>query len=153
MYRWSSRRSAALGIMLVVVSSVLLVGCSDSGPKRYRLQGTVEFDGKPVPAGTVYFDPDSAKGNKGPQGYASIVDGKFDTEKAGKGHVGGPMKIRIVGLTSAVVATNDDSPKPPLFPEFVDTVDLEKSDDLRGFVIHKDDAGAPEQKAPVNAGP
>lgn len=140
--------------MLFALSSVLMAGCSDSGPKRYRLQGTVEFDGKPVPAGTVYFDPDSAKGNKGPQGYATIVDGKFDTEKGGKGHVGGPMRVRIVGLAAAgETRTNDDSPKPPLFPEFVDTVDLEKSDDLRGFVIHKDYAGAPEQTAPVNAGP
>jgi hypothetical protein len=153
MYRWSSRLPSALGIMLVIVGSMLVAGCSENGPKRYRLQGTVEFDSKPVPAGTIYFDPDTAKGNKGPQGYATIVDGKFDTEKAGKGHVGGPMRIRIVGLASAVVATNDDSPKPPLFPEFVDAIDLEKSDDLRGFVIHKDYAGAPVQTAPLNNGP
>ena len=152
MNRCSSRLPSALGIMLVVVSSLLITGCKESGPQRYRLQGTVEFDGKPVPAGTIYVDPDSAKGNKGPQGYATIVDGKFDTEKGGKGHVGGPMKIRIVGLTSAVVSTNDDTPIPPLFPEFVDAVELEKSDDLRGFVIHKDYAGAPEP-TPVNTGP
>lgn len=152
MSRRSSRQAIGLAFVVLAVSSMLLAGCSESGPKRYRLQGTVDFDGKPVPAGMIYFDPDASKGNKGAQGYATIVDGKFDTEKTGKGHAGGPMKVRIVGLTAAAAASNDDSPKPPLFPEFVDAVELDKSDDMRGFVIHKDYAGAPAS-TPVHVGP
>lgn len=122
----------------------LLAGCSESGPTRYRIQGTVEFDGQPVPAGTIYFDPDSSKGNKGPQGYATITDGKFDTEISGKGHVGGPMIVRINGLASIRTATDDDTPIPPLFPEFIESVELDRSDDMRGFIVPKDYAGPVE---------
>jgi len=122
----------------------LIAGCSESGPTRYRIQGTVEFDGQPVPAGAIYFDPDSSKGNKGPQGYATITDGKFDTELGGKGHVGGAMTVRINGLASLRTTTDDDTPVPPLFPEYIESVELDRSDDMRGFIVPKDNAGPTE---------
>lgn len=142
---------------LVVLSlACCVLGCGQAGPKRYRLEGTVEYEGSPVPAGTIYFDPDASKNNKGPQGFAQIVDGKFDTSKGGLGHVGGPMKVRIVGLAAAPSGqTNDDSPKPGLFPDFVDRVELDAMDSQRGFVIHKDSHTQPDPVAtpPQNNGP
>jgi hypothetical protein len=126
-----------------------VTGCGESGPQRFRLQGTVEFDGKPVPAGSVYLDPDATKGNKGPQGFATIVDGKFDTQNGGKGHVGGAMRVRIVGLaTAAAATTTSDEGTPSLFPDYVEEVTLEKAEDSRGFLIPKDYKGPPQPEPP-----
>jgi hypothetical protein len=55
----------------------------------------VRFDGKPVPAGMIFFDPDVSRGNDGPQGFAPIKDGRYDTRHNGKGAVGGPHMVRI----------------------------------------------------------
>jgi len=130
--------------LLVLGAIGWLAGCGgNEGPQRYRMQGTVEFDGKPVPSGMIYFDPDASKENKGPQGFASIVAGKFDTRNGGQGHIGGPMKIRIVGLSAVPTATGDDTPKPALFPEFQEVVQLDKSDGTRAFVVPKE-SGSPQ---------
>ena len=63
--------------MLLISGSLALVGCGgavESGPPRFRLSGKVTFDGKPVPAGTIYFEPAT-----GPAGSAQIKDGQYDT--------------------------------------------------------------------------
>src|SRR5204862_378695 len=72
---------------IVGVLGLAAVGCGES---RVEVSGEVTFDGKPVPAGRIYFNPDFTKGNDGPQGYADIKDGKFDTRNKGKGACGGP---------------------------------------------------------------
>ncbi len=94
MMRW---QVAAVGLVALGV----LLGCGEgSGPKRYRVSGKVTFDGKPIPYGDVLFTPDDAKKNTGPQGIATIRDGKFDTSAAaGKGYGGGPAVVRVTGLT------------------------------------------------------
>ena len=44
---------------------------------------------------------DSAKGNKGPQGFANVRDGKYDTNSPdGKGIAGGPTVIRLTGFSA-----------------------------------------------------
>jgi hypothetical protein len=86
--------------MAGVVLVVIVLGCGESGPKRFRLSGTASFDGRPIPYGDVLFTPDGAKQNSGPQGIAQIRDGKYDTAGAdGKGIAGGPTVIRVTGLT------------------------------------------------------
>ena len=83
-----------------MLAAGLLAGCGDSGSKRVRLSGTVNFDGKPIPYGDVVFTPDGAKQNSGPQGIAPIRDGKFDTDADdGKGFAGGPTVVRVNGMT------------------------------------------------------
>lgn len=63
-----------------------LGGCSKSTVDRVDAWGKVTWKGQPIPRGVIYFGPDGGKGNTGPQGYALIVDGLFDTRKAsGKG--------------------------------------------------------------------
>lgn len=124
--------------LALALSSAVLMGCSDSGPPRFRLDGTVDFDGKPVPSGTIYFEPDGKKGNKGPQGKAAIVNGKFDTQaEGGMGHIGGPTVIRILGYAKAPNPGSDE-PIEQLFPEYVESVELDKKEGSRGFLIPKD---------------
>ena len=79
----------------------LVIGCSEIEPDRLRVSGTVTFRGEPIPNGDILFTPDDAQRNSGPQGFATIRNGRFDTSSAdGKGYGGGPAVIRITGLSA-----------------------------------------------------
>jgi hypothetical protein len=58
------------------------------------VSGTVTYEGKPVPAGTVFLDPVAAKG----QGLATVKDGAFDTAQAGRGITAGKFVVRVQGF-------------------------------------------------------
>ena len=70
---------ARAGVLFALLGG-LASGCGGSG---HRISGKVTLDGKPVPAGKIYFIPDTAKGNSGPTRYADIVDGAYDTGATG----------------------------------------------------------------------
>jgi len=90
----SPRRSLlVLGLGLVLVAT----GC-ERGPARRHVAGQVLHAGKPVPAGEIYFDPDVRKNHDGPQGFARIKDGRFDTRDLGKPLAPGPHVVRILGF-------------------------------------------------------
>ncbi len=81
----------------LMLGVLLICGCTQQpqeGPPRYQVSGEVLLNGKPVPAGTVQFEPDATLGNKGPMAIAEIHDGRYETEY-GKGIVGGPQKIIV----------------------------------------------------------
>jgi len=79
-----------------VVIAVVVAGCGPQGPARYRVQGSVSYEGRPVPLGRIVFEPDVLEGNRGPQGFAVIENGFFDTAvKQGRGTAGGPMVVTI----------------------------------------------------------
>lgn len=121
--------------MLATGSLMLLVGCGggSDGPTRYHLSGTVTFGGKPVPAGSVTFTPDSSKGNRGPAGSTPIKDGKFDTNMAGTGHVGGPHVLSVTGLDGV---TSPDLPMgTPIFADYKMSVDLPKQDSMQDIDV------------------
>lgn len=130
-------------LLLLVLSAVVQSGCGgDSGPKRYGVSGTVTFDGQPVPVGTITFDPDVSKGNRGPQGRARIVDGKYDTgAKDGKGMVGGPHVVTISGAHRE--SAGEDDPVPSLFKEKMLNVDLPTEPSTQDFDIPKSEAYVP----------
>jgi len=99
---------------------LLLAGCSDEQREQYHLSGEVRFDGRPVPAGMIMFDPDVASGNDGTQGYAEIQDGHYDTSDSGKGITGGTYQVRITGFEAV-----DGSGRPQrLFNKYEIQVDL-----------------------------
>ncbi len=76
----------SLSLLAGLVLCCLVFGCNrSSGEKLYRVHGTVVFEGKPVPKGTLFFDPDGSKGGSGSQGFADIVDGKYDSATSGQG--------------------------------------------------------------------
>ena len=70
-------------------------GCG-SDVDRYELTGSITHNGQPIPAGTISFDPDASRGNRGPGGYAIIENGRFQTTSA-HGTVGGPHIARVRG--------------------------------------------------------
>ena len=99
----------------------LLTGCGKQ-EKLYRVSGTVTHNGKPIPKGAIHFDPQA----DGPQGYAAIVDGKFDTAQQGKGVRGGAYNIRVNGFNGKVA--NEAPLGEALFPEYTGTKDLPMQD-------------------------
>lgn len=137
----------------LVVFACLVAGCGESG---FDLSGNVTFKGKPIPAGKIYFTPDSSQGNDGPTGYATIENGRYDTSAAGSKPVaGGPMIIGIEGFDPAATATapNDTSGEEivtALFPYYETTKYLPKDSTTADFdvpaeaVNRKDEPEVPE---------
>ena len=124
----------------VVLAAGLIAGCSDDGPQRYRVSGSVTLDGKPIPYGEVLFTPDAAQKNSGPQGIAPIKDGKFDTAwDGGKGIAGGPTVIRVNGMTG---------PNGKTLCEYEFQVDLPREDSTRDIDVPKKGAAPPGKNAP-----
>jgi len=121
---WPPRSMAWLPSAAAAACLVLIIaGCSKPppGPARYSVRGKVTFDGKPVPRGTIAFEPDTQAGNSGPGGYGVIVDGRFATHPK-MGAVGGLQLVRIAGFDG--VATVEMFDGMPLFPEYTTTVEL-----------------------------
>jgi hypothetical protein len=73
---------------------VALVGCGSSQPPRSSFEGKVTYEGKPVAYGMVFFNPDTARGNKGVFGVAEINDGVYRTNPD-YGPTAGPMLVTV----------------------------------------------------------
>lgn len=114
------RAYTCLATIVALLGLTLSTGCNhQSGPPRYKLSGEITFAGQPIPNGQIVFTPDNAKGNSGPQGVATIKDGKYDTSTIeGRGVGGGPTVIRVTGQGESNA----------LLCEFEQSVDLPKQD-------------------------
>ncbi len=122
-----------LGVAVTLSVFGLVMGCGGSGgPTRYTVEGKVTFGGKPVPAGEITFEPDPAKGNKGPAGYGIIDDGRYATSP-GKGVVGGPHVVRITGNDGK--ASGESPYGRSLFESYRVEVDLPKQDTSQDFDV------------------
>lgn len=87
----------------------LLLGCGEPAAQRYHVSGRITWDGQPLKAGYITFNPDSTKGNTGPQGIALIADGVFDTRlKGGRGVSPGDQILDVSGYDG--MNTTEDSP-------------------------------------------
>lgn len=128
-------RAAVFGILSA--SLFLLLGCG-GGDKGHRVSGKVTFKGQPLPAGRIYFMPDSKQGNKGATGFADVKSGAYDTASGGRGSAGGPMIVKIEGWDPSQQVksekTHESSPK-VLFPPYQTNVDLPKEDTTKDFDV------------------
>ncbi len=121
----------ATGIGLLITT-----GCGGkTDPRKYPIWGTVTYQGKPVPAGTVMLEPDVAKGNSGPAVALKIRNGKYDSRREGLGHIGGPHKVRITGLSGEASGDEFFPEGTPLFPEWQTSVDLPKGPSEQNFEV------------------
>jgi hypothetical protein len=118
---------------ILALTCVLVAGCSQ-GPRRYHVSGTVTHQGKPLPAGVIFFTPDIRQGNDGPQGYAIIKEGHYDTtEPGGKGVLGGAHTVRIEGFDGK--PGNELPLGKPLFTDYQTTVDFPKGEATQNFDV------------------
>src|SRR5438477_2758334 len=125
-------RSKATALVLATLLAVMLVGCG--GRKIYSLSGTITFQGKPVPAGQIVFEPDASAGNSGQAAFAKIKDGRYDTRIDGSGTLGGPHLVRIHGRDG--IPRGELLNGLPLFRRDYETkVDLPKADAKQDFEV------------------
>ncbi|WP_439627076.1 hypothetical protein [Gemmata sp.] len=127
--------------VLVALVAAPAVGCADGGAKRYSVSGAVTLGGRPVPAGEIVFEPDSAKGNNGPGSVVRIRNGRYQTEP-GLGVVGGAYVVRITPMSGTPFGDSLDG-KPLLPAPRVEAVEFPAADSTRDF-----DVPAPAQKPP-----
>lgn len=110
------------------------IGCGPRGLSRYALEGTVTFDGKPVPGGQVILEPDFEAGNRGPGSYCDIVDGRYTTPP-GRGHVGGPHRLRVMGFEFSTDTSTGDLIGRPLFPPHDLRLDLPRANARQDVIV------------------
>lgn len=129
-------RAVVLGTLSGLLG-FLALGCG--GDKGNRVSGKVTYKGQPVPAGRIYFMPDTKKGNKGPTGFAEIKNGAYDTaEPGGHGAVAGAMIVKIEGYDPNQKDKTDaagETPIKPLFPTYQTAAELPKEDTTKDFDV------------------
>jgi hypothetical protein len=118
---------------ILVGIGLLLSGCGDPGPERHDIAGSVTYQGQPLPAGLITFEPDLSQGNDGPPGFAHIINGHYDTAETESGSVGGPQIVRIQGFDGKPGAELPMGR--PLFDDFQTTVDLPHEKTTRDFAV------------------
>jgi hypothetical protein len=116
------------GALIAAWLSAAALGCG--GANTIDISGEVKFGGKPIPAGRIYFTPDSSKGNEGPQGFAEITDGKYDTRREGRGAVAGANIVKIAGNDGSRgngmgLPLFDDFSQPAMIPTSAATQDFD----------------------------
>jgi len=109
-------------------------GGGGDGPARFGVFGRARLQYQPGAFGRIVFDPDTAAGNKGPQGFAEIRDGRYDT-RTGRGIVGGAHVVRISGFGKDPKTGNEDNPVPALFPDYQTKVELPKQESTQDFAV------------------
>ena len=107
-----------LGFLVTSMAALLalfLGGCGDKGPKLAPVKGAITYKGKPVPQGSIMFQPD-----EGPAATAEIQDGNFTlkTFKDGDGAVLGKHKVTVISLPdqSGLLPENRNPLPTPLVP-------------------------------------
>lgn len=123
----------AFGLMFFVAGLLAASGCGKSDVDRHNLSGQVTFRGKPVPVGLIVFEPDVSKGNRGPQGYAEIFNGRYETDKLGKGAVIGALSVEITGFPPG--DGSEGSPSAPLFAPYKTQVEITSETTTLDFTV------------------
>lgn len=124
------------GVALTTLALLGLCGCGGSGGvDRYELSGAATYGGRPLPAGVMFLQPDTSRGNDGPGTMTEINDGRYQTF-AGKGTVGGPHVVRITGYDGPPGGETSGGRR--LFREYRFQVDLPRHDASHDFDVPGD---------------
>jgi len=92
------------GLTRVLVAAIL-IGVTACGPGNglnlAQVRGRVTYKGEPVKDGTVMFEPDDSKGNRGPQAMGNLKsDGTYilSSQDPGDGAVVGMHRVGVLGI-------------------------------------------------------
>jgi hypothetical protein len=109
------KRFARAGAAVVCMAAIALgAGCGNSNRKTAPVEGTITYKGKPVPHGTVMFQPDD-----GPAATGEIQNGRYvlTTDPDGDGAVLGKHKVTVISLEDQSARLPED--RAPLLPAVV----------------------------------
>lgn len=121
----SKHSSGVFARSAVVALLALVTGCG--GDSGFDLQGSVLWNGAPVPSGNITFSPDKRSGNSGPSAMAIIENGEFRLAK-GDVVVGGPYSFYVIGFDGQTQAMGEAVQVDlKLFPDQSGVVDLPDS--------------------------
>lgn len=121
--------------LLLIACTFFLSSCSEGEVIEYHtVSGQITYKGKPLPYGSVIFEPDSKEGNSGAQGFAEVENGTFDTSKKGRGVLGGAYNVYISGQAEKGNPEKGVIP-PPLFRDFQVKINLPKKSTVQNFNI------------------
>jgi hypothetical protein len=82
---------------LAILFAIALVGCRGSEETGVALTGRVEYQGKPLSQGTIYFAPEFHA--KGRGAHAEIVDGRYSIP-AEVGPFPGKLVVRVTSVST-----------------------------------------------------
>ncbi len=109
---FSLRTLGAAGCFVILVG---MIGCSEGGMKTAPVEGTITYGGKPVPQGSITFQP-----VHGPNATANIKNGAYNlkTYRDGDGAVIGKHQVTIISLEdqSGRLPEDRNPLPPPLIP-------------------------------------
>jgi hypothetical protein len=108
-----------LWIGLIFGVGLTLGGCSQSGPQRAEVYGTVTLNGQPVKEGSINFFP--TKGNTGPEAGGAILDGQFHIPRA-KGPVVGMNRVELRSFQKTGRQIQDPTAKPGTMTEEISNI-------------------------------
>jgi hypothetical protein len=120
-------------VLSLVGGCLLLAGCGKENTSVYDVSGTVTFNGRPVPSGRIYFNPDFTRNNDGPQGFADIKHGTFDTRQGGRKVISGPVIARVEGFDGP--EGNPRAVGNPLFLPYEIKLDLPKEASVQALEV------------------
>ena len=118
-----------VGLCSLAIVCLALAGCgSRDGLTRYRVQGTVTFQGKPVEFGAIFFEPTESVGKIAPTVYLPVRDGKYDAKD--KGPVAGKYRVVVGGMDKSKERVDSDgiTHTPQLFQDYVFEVEIPPPD-------------------------
>lgn len=124
--------------LMLLTCIFFLSSCSKAEIIEYHsISGKVTYKDKPLPYGSVIFEPDTKERNAGAQGFAEIENGLFDTSKKGRGVLGGAYNVYISGQAQKGDPAKGIIP-PPLFRDFQVKINLPKEPSTQNFNIPPD---------------
>jgi hypothetical protein len=85
-----------------VAAIAATIGCGDN--RRQGVEGTVTFDGQPIPDGNISFIPQGDA--RGPTAGAVIKDGRFAIDRA-RGTFTGTFRVEIVAARATAETVAD----------------------------------------------
>lgn len=140
------------GLALAVCVGGLTTGC---GSKDNRVSGQVTFQGKPIPAGKIYFNHDASKSPGVAPGYADIKNGAYDTAaEGGRGVANGSVSVVIEGFDPSAEGkkekgdTSGETTIKALFPAYETTAEI-SGNTTKDFDVPAEAATKPKKKAPA----
>lgn len=91
-------RSAWLGGLTVLGSTLLLVGCGRSGPHTIPISGRVTYQGKPVSTGEVRYVPQDGSARQARGTLDSNGEFRLTTYALNDGALPGDYQIAVISL-------------------------------------------------------